>query len=95
MATPAILKMVEHTDVVSPLIDLALVYGTENFQMGFGFVTIALPQVRCPCTCVTQQISIHLDQNDCMLDADCSVVCGTFDNTAGNEVQHISLAYTG
>lgn len=79
-------KMAEHTDVVSPLTDIVLVYGTESFQMGFGFITVALPQVRSPCTCIAQQNSIHLDQTDRMRDADCSVICGTFDNTSGNEV---------
>lgn len=38
--------MARYTDAVSPLTDLAVVYGTEGFQMGFGFATIALPQVK-------------------------------------------------
>lgn len=44
--------MARYTDAVSPLTDLAVVYGTEGFQMGFGFVTITLPQVLSagPCT---------------------------------------------
>lgn len=38
-------QMARYTDSVSPLTDLAVVYGTEGFEMGFGFVTVALPQV--------------------------------------------------
>lgn len=37
--------MARYSDAVSPLTDLAVVYGTEGFQMGFGFATIAMPQV--------------------------------------------------
>lgn len=38
--------MARYTDTVSPLTDLAVVYGTKGFQMGFGFVTVAMPQVK-------------------------------------------------
>lgn len=38
-------QMARYTDTVSPLTDLAVVYGTKGFQMGFGFVTVAMPQV--------------------------------------------------
>ena len=38
-------QMARYSDAVSPLTDLAVVYGTEGFQMGFGFATIAMPQV--------------------------------------------------
>lgn len=38
-------QRVPYTENVSPVTDLALVYGTEGFQMGFGFVTVAMPQV--------------------------------------------------
>eukprot|EP00752_Nemacystus_decipiens_P009403 g8406.t1 len=38
-------KMATYSDAVSPLTDLAVVYGTEGFQMGFGFATIAMPQI--------------------------------------------------
>eukprot|EP00903_Cladosiphon_okamuranus_P011055 g10437.t1 len=38
-------KMERYSDAVSPLTDLAVVYGTEGFQMGFGFATIAMPQI--------------------------------------------------
>lgn len=44
--TPATPQMVPYTETVSPLTDLALVYGTEGFQMGFGFATVTMPQVR-------------------------------------------------
>lgn len=39
-------QMARYTDAVSPLTDLAVVYGTKGFQMGFGFVTVAMPQVK-------------------------------------------------
>lgn len=39
-------QMARYSDAVSPLTDLAVVYGTEGFQMGFGFATIAMPQVK-------------------------------------------------
>ncbi len=38
--------MARYTDAVLPLTDLAVVYGTEGFQMGFGFATLTLPQVK-------------------------------------------------
>lgn len=38
--------MARYTDTVSPLTDLAVVYGTKGFQMGFGFVTVVMPQVK-------------------------------------------------
>lgn len=43
---PRNLQVAPYTDTVSPLTDLALVYGNEGFQMGYGFVTVAMPQVR-------------------------------------------------
>lgn len=39
-------QMARYADAVSPLTDLAVVYGTDGFQMGFGFATIAMPQVK-------------------------------------------------
>lgn len=38
-------QLARYSDAVSPLTDLAVVYGTEGFQMGFGFATMAMPQV--------------------------------------------------
>lgn len=39
-------QRVPYTESVSPLTDLVVVYGTEGFQMGSGFVTTVMPQVR-------------------------------------------------
>lgn len=38
-------QMARYTGKVSPVTDIALVYGTSGFQMGFGFVTVPMPQV--------------------------------------------------
>lgn len=41
----SISQRMPYTDGVSPVTDLAMVYGTEGFQMGWGFVTTPMPQV--------------------------------------------------
>lgn len=43
--SPVFGQMARYTEKVSPVTDLALVYGTSGFQMGFGFVTVPMPQV--------------------------------------------------
>lgn len=52
-----------YTDNVSPLTDLALVYGADGFRMGFGFETHAMPQVRImTCNMLHQSLYVKQDQ---------------------------------